>query len=121
MDAMRSDWVTSNEAATATEQDFSAARKRRASERIQVEFGAGLRQSGATGVTVQIMDLSTTGFRVATHLMLDPGTKVWLRLPGLEPCHATVAWTKGHYIGCSFERPLHPAVLEMIVRKAGAR
>lgn len=82
---------------------------------MPVELGAGLRQRGAAGVTVQVMDLSTHGFRVATHLELSLGTDVWLRLPKLEPCHAVVVWCEGHYVGCEFERPLHPAVLNMIV------
>jgi len=89
----------------------------RVSERVQIEMGAGLRQRGAHGVSVQIMDLSTHGFRAATHLNLDVGTDVWLRLPGLEASHAKVAWQKGFMVGCAFERPLHPAVLDMIVRK----
>ena len=93
----------------------------RQSERVPVEFGAGLRQRGAAGVSVQVMDLSTHGFRVASHLELCNGTDVWLRLPGLEPCHALVVWSEGHFIGCAFERPLHPAVLEMIVQKAKGR
>ncbi|HWT11925.1 MAG TPA: PilZ domain-containing protein [Allosphingosinicella sp.] len=92
-------------------------RKGRRAERVTVELGAGLRQRGASGVSVQIMDLSTDGFRVATHLDLYPGTDVWLRLPGLEPCHARVMWARGHSVGCAFVRPLHPAVLDMIIAR----
>jgi hypothetical protein len=91
----------------------------RSAERVEVSLGAALRQRGASGVSVQIADLSTNGFRVATHLVLEAGTDVWLRIPGLEPCHARVAWNRGHHVGCEFIRPLHPAVLQMIVRKAG--
>ncbi len=91
-------------------------RSRRA-ERVAVELGAGLRQRGASGVTVQVVDLSTDGFKAATHLELFVGNDVWLRLPGLEPCHATVMWTEGPMVGCAFERPLHPAVLDMIIGK----
>jgi hypothetical protein len=90
--------------------------KPRLADRVEVSFGAALRQRGASGVSVQVADLSTTGFRVATHLELEPGTDVWLRLPGLEPCHARAVWCRGHYIGCEFVRPLHPAVLAMVVR-----
>ena len=96
-------------------------RRSRRSERVPLDIGAGLRQRGASGVTVQILDLSTDGFRVATHLELQSGTDVWLRLPGLEACHARVVWSEGHYVGCAFERPLHPAVLDMIVAKAKTR
>jgi hypothetical protein len=93
----------------------------RQAERVPVEFGAGLRQRGAAGVSIQVMDLSTHGFRAATHLELCNGTDVWLRLPGLEPCHARVVWSEGHFVGCAFERPLHPAVLAMIVQKSQGR
>lgn len=93
----------------------------RKSERVALEIGAGLRQRGGTGVSIQIMDLSTDGFRASTHLQLEKGSDVWLRLPGLEPYQAKVMWAKGSFIGCAFERPLHPAVLDMIVRKGGKR
>lgn len=89
----------------------------RKSERVALEIGAGLRQRGGTGVGIQIMDLSTDGFRASTHLQLEKGSDVWLRLPGLEPYQARVMWAKGSFIGCAFERPLHPAVLDMIVRQ----
>ena len=105
-----------------TNAGFAApARKGRQVERVPVELGAGLRQRGASGVSVQIMDLSVQGFKAATHLELQPGTDVWLRLPGLESCHAQVMWAEGHFIGCAFVRPLHPAVLDMIVARAKDR
>jgi hypothetical protein len=81
------------------------------------EIGAGLRQRGASGVSVQILDLSTHGFRASTHLDLPQGADVWLKLPGLEALHARVAWMNGYLVGCEFMRPLHPAVLQMVVRK----
>jgi hypothetical protein len=89
----------------------------RRAARTHVEMGAGLRQRGASGVTVQILDLSTDGFRASTHLSLPVGADVWLKLPGLEAMHSHVAWTDGHLVGCAFVRPLHPAVLQMVVRK----
>ncbi len=95
----------------------SACGASRQAERTGVEIGAGLRQRGASGVSVQILDLSTHGFRASTHLDLQAGADVWLKLPGLEPLHAKVAWTSAHFVGCAFERPLHPAVLQMVVRK----
>lgn len=93
-------------------------RKGRRAERVPIEIGAGLRQRGGTGISVQIIDLSTEGFRAQTHLVLDKGADVWLRLPGLEARHATVMWAKGTFIGCAFEQPLHPAVLDMIVNRS---
>lgn len=95
----------------------SAAMNGRQAEREHVEIGAGLRQRGASSVSAQILDLSTHGFRASTHLDLQLGADVWLKLPGLEPMHAKVAWSNSHFVGCSFERPLHPAVLQMVVRR----
>ncbi|HEY0412557.1 MAG TPA: PilZ domain-containing protein [Allosphingosinicella sp.] len=88
----------------------------RRAARKEVVLGAGLRQRGAHAVTVQVVDLSTTGFRAATHLNLPAGFDVWLKLPGLESLHARVVWMRGHLMGCEFVRPLHPAVLDMVVR-----
>ena len=95
--------------------------KGRRAERVPVALGAGLRQRGASGITVQIMDLSTDGFRVASHLDLAVGTDVWLRLPGLEPSHGRVVWSDNNLLGCVFVRPLHPAVVDMLVAKALGR
>ena len=64
----------------------------RKSERVSLEMGAGLRQRGGTGVSIQIVDLSTDGFRASTHLQLAKGTDGWLRLPGREPYQARVMW-----------------------------
>src|SRR3954465_12736363 len=90
----------------------------RRAARAEVALGAGLRQRGAHAVTIQVLDLSITGFRAATHLELMPGTDLWLKLPGLESLHSRVVWTKGHWLGGEFVRPLPPAVLDMIVRNA---
>lgn len=89
----------------------------RKAERQHCQIGAGLRQRGASGVSVQIMDLSTHGFRAATHLDLQKGSDVWLKLPGLEALHARVKWMDGYLAGCEFVKPLHPAVLQMMVTR----
>jgi hypothetical protein len=90
--------------------------EQRAAQRTGVTLGAGLRQRGASAVTVHIMDLSTTGFRASTHLELMTGTDLWLKLPGLESLQSRVVWMQGHMLGAEFVRPLHPAVLDMVVR-----
>ena len=93
--------------------------KSRKAERVPLTISAGLRQRGAATVTVRILDLSTHGFRIDTHLSMQVGTQIWLRLPGLESAPAHVAWVQGHSAGCAFDRPLHPAVLEMLVKRSG--
>ena len=78
MNAYSGHWIpttpTSSTAITgelSTEPGFAPApRKGRRADRVSIDLGAGRRQRGASGVSVQIMDLSTDGFRVATHLEL---------------------------------------------------
>jgi len=91
----------------------------RNANRVPIEIDAGLRQRGAAAVGVHILDLSTHGFRVETHLELEIGSPIWLRLPGLEASLALVMWREGNFVGCAFDRPLHSAVLDLIVRRAG--
>jgi hypothetical protein len=110
------DGITGQLATSAPPPPAAAASPRKA-ERKHCQIGAGLRQRGATGVAVQILDLSTHGFRASTHLDLQQGSDVWLKLPGLEALHAQVAWTDGYLVGCQFVRPLHPAVLQMMVTR----
>ena len=109
-------------AAIQGELSFDAALKPshpRNADRVPVTVRAGLRQRGASAVSVQTLDLSTHGFRIDTHLSLQIGTQIWLRLPGLEATPAHVVWVDGHRAGCAFDRPLHPAVLSMIIARAG--
>ena len=96
----------------------SGHQKERISPRVPVDFGAGLRQRGGSGVSVHIMDLSTHGFRIETHLDLQVGQQIFLRLPGLESSAAIVCWVRGYVAGCAFERPLYPAVLDLVVARA---
>ena len=93
--------------------------KERNAERVPIAMTAALRQRGAAQVSVGILDLSTHGFRIDTHLNMPVGTAIWLRLPSLEAVPAKIVWVHGHCAGCAFDRPLHPAVLEMIVRRSG--
>lgn len=93
--------------------------KERQADRVSVAMAAALRQRGAAPISVAVLDLSTDGFQMDTHLELEIGTPVWLRLPGLESSAAKIVWRDGHRAGCKFDRPLHPAVLAMVVKRCG--
>jgi len=87
----------------------------RSAERRIVNLAARLREPGATIMDADVRDLSTGGFMAETALALEPGTIVWLKLPGLEPQNSRVAWAKDGKVGCEFSTPLHPLTLEMLV------
>lgn len=42
---------------------------------------------------------------------------VWVKIDGLQSLEAMVCWIRGFEIGLEFERPIHPAVFEMLVKQ----
>jgi|SRR5690242_5820922 len=83
--------------------------------RKPVRLSGQLRDRGAAKFAVDILDLSTTGFRAETTTRLYEGTIVWLTFPGMAGLEARVAWIDRHLCGCAFSQPLHPAVFDRIV------
>jgi len=104
-------------AATASPAQARPARPRVA-PRNPIDLEAGARKAGGSGTGVRVTDLSTHGFCMETHLLLAPGTLIWLRLPSLEMRGASVAWVRGALVGCAFEAPLSPFVVDLIVARA---
>lgn len=90
--------------------------KGRAAERRHVQIGVKVRRPGETWFTSRITDMSITGFRLQSFMKLAVGADLWIMLPGFEGRRARVLWTRGPEAGCAFERPLHPAILDHIVR-----
>jgi hypothetical protein len=86
----------------------------RQSERRVVNLAARLREPGATIVDAEVLNLSTDGFMAESELQLEPGTHVWLKLPGLEPQNSRCAWIEDGKAGFQFAAPLHPATVEML-------
>ena len=100
--------------------DLQRQGRARGSSRVSVVLEVGLRRSGSHQVHVELRDISTHGFRAELFERVYVGERLWLKLPGLEGWHARVAWARGDQIGCEFVQPLHPAVLNIIVMKAGS-
>lgn len=91
---------------------------RRRYARSAVQIGAGLRSGGddRPSTPITVVDLSTGGAGVETGSYVQPGSRVWLKLPGLQSWPARVAWCEGSRAGLSFDSPLHPAVVERYAR-----
>lgn len=88
----------------------------RLATRQNVLIAVKLRRPGETWFSSRICDLSAAGFRLQSFLKLSPGMDLWIMLPGFEGRKAKVLWSRQHEAGCAFERPLHPAIFEHIVR-----
>ncbi|RVT41902.1 PilZ domain-containing protein [Sphingobium algorifonticola] len=93
----------------------------RSDQRHNVLIGVKLRRPGETWFTSRVSDLSPTGFRIQTFVKLAPGMDLWIMLPGFEGRRAQVMWARDHEAGCNFERPLHPAIFDHIIRLAKVR
>jgi hypothetical protein len=86
---------------------------RRRFMRHPVHVGAGLASgSERPGAPVTVVDLSSHGCGIEVAGHCEPGTRVWLKLPGLESWPSRIAWAEGGRAGLSFDRPLHPGVVE---------
>jgi len=90
----------------------------RRSARKPVAIRATLRRQGESKFNANVADLSESGFRVESHYLIPTGAQVWLTLPGLAAIPAIVAWSSGHSLGCHFDAPLHPAVLDRVIAAA---
>jgi hypothetical protein len=104
-----------------TPEEFAAAKAQEArrAARAPVAIRAQLRPPGSDRLTVEVTDLSETGFQIATVYRLQIGSTVWLAIPSLAPLEAVVAWNRDRHYGCRFHRPLYPAVFDHIVALAG--
>lgn len=92
-------------------------RTMRAAERKYARIGVKVRRTGETWFKSQIADVSVDGFRLQSFMKLTAGTDLWIMLPGFEGRRARVLWTRAHESACAFERPLHPAILDYIIRE----
>ena len=93
----------------------------RQSERMSIELaatcrtGTGLRDRGF------ISDISATGCRLKTHVvLLKAGASIVIRPDGMEGLGATVRWVQGTTMGLEFQTPLYQPVLEHLLVRYGA-
>lgn len=100
------------------EQGQQLDRKGRMAERRHVAIPVKVRRPGESWFVSRIADLSITGFRLQSFMRLQVGAELWIMLPGFEGRRARVQWTRAHEAGCTFERPLHPAIWDHILRTA---
>lgn len=92
--------------------EVGSAYDRRRYARRPVRFGAGIAAPERPVSNAAIVDLSTHGCGIETELELEIGSRVLIKIAGLESWPATVRWASNGRAGLSFERPLHQAVVD---------
>jgi hypothetical protein len=90
----------------------------RRAPRVGTRLKADVRRSGLSRVHATVTDMSVSGFRLECDERLPLGATIWVRLGQLAPLEAKVMWRDGYIAGCAFVSPLHPSVLDHIVRTA---
>lgn len=99
-----------------------AARQRqpRAAERLNLPAQISMRRPGRPSFTVRACDISTHGCRCEFVDRPEEGEQVLIKLEGLEALPATACWVEPPLTGLKFERPIHPAVFDMLLARLGA-
>lgn len=87
-------------------------------ERFPLAVDAQIRRGSSKSI-VKILDISVSGVRLQAAHSLRQGEAFWLKLPLIESREVKVAWANQFVVGCEFAQPLHPSVLENIIRSIG--
>ena len=93
--------------------------ERRQSDRIVIAMPATLRVSGGRRVTVDLRDISVTGFSCEYASSLSVGERLWLKFADYEALEVEVTRREGFYYGFCFTRPLHQAMIDHVVKRYG--
>lgn len=87
----------------------------RRSGRIAVDADVVLRRSGQNNYRVRVFDISPHGCKVEFVERPKLDERAWVKFDGLEALEALVCWVNGFDAGMEFEKPIHPAVFELLL------
>ena len=91
----------------------------RRSSRTAVDAEVILRRPGQLSFRVRVHDVSPTGCKIEFVERPKLDDRVWIKFDGLEALEASVCWVDGFVAGVALEKPIHPAVFDLLVRKLG--
>lgn len=89
----------------------------RRAERVQVSATIQLRRYGKLKYEVRVFDISTHGCKTEFVDLPAADERVCVKIAGIEPIEAEVSWLNGHTGGLKFLKPLHSAVLALLLAK----
>lgn len=88
---------------------------KRRSDRIEVNAEVALRRSGRLNYRVRVFDASPLGCKLEFVERPDLAERVWVKFDRLEAIEGIVCWTEGFHAGIRYDKPMHPAVFEMLL------
>ncbi len=83
----------------------------RCGERYNILIPAKLRFTGQSAFTVEVVDLSMSGFGCEALTSMGAGVRCWLTLPGLGSLEAETVRNDGRILGCAFVNLLDERLL----------
>lgn len=89
--------------------------------RVSIATGARVRREGMHSYEASILDVSPSGCRMEFVDRPALRERVWVKFDGLEAVPAFVCWIEGAEAGLEFERAIHPAVFELLLRRLSPR
>jgi len=101
------------------DEDASRQKVTRKGKRRTSGMEARLRRIGRLSYWVELRDLSPDGCMVELVERPAMDEVMQVRLPGLETLQARVRWIDNYVAGLKFERPIHPAVFELLLQRMG--
>jgi len=76
-----------------------------------------VRRRGMTSFRVTVSDISPEGCKVELVERPSVDEHVLLKFDGIEAIDSEVCWVEGFTAGLKFERPIHPAVFDLMVAR----
>ena len=92
----------------------------RQAERMSSTAEVSLRRLGKLNYRVQVFDVSSNGCKVELVDKPRLDEHVLVKFDGLESLEAEVCWIDGTTAGLRFEKPIHPAVFDLLLQRLGA-
>lgn len=91
----------------------------RREDRDEVHHRTRAVMGGGLSLPITVVNISPNGLMARCDTALEPGTRIGLFLPGLQPVNAEVRWALGGRIGCEFERSIPPAAYYALLPRMG--
>jgi hypothetical protein len=89
----------------------------RRSERTSLSADVSLRRLGQNSYRVKVNDLSPDGCKVELVERPRIGEHLLIKFEGLEILDAEVCWLENYVAGLRFEKPIHPAVFDLLLQR----
>ena len=89
----------------------------RKSVRVSLAAEVILRRAGQPNYRVRVFDGSLDGCKLEFVERPNLDERVWVKFEGMEALEASVCWIEDFTVGVEFQKPIHPAVFETLLKR----